>query len=109
MQFIRQKLKHPRIDFMRPMQGLIQFGLGPVGGKGLCSQQVDVSNSDFGDGAHFDRCQSVRMPWLSEVPMGPFDSDDHSRENCPVEVLQRTHYSGSITMDVVLFGVPQTG
>ncbi len=48
------------------------------------------------------------MPWLSEVPMGPFDSDNHPSENCPVEVLQRTHYSGSMTVDVVLF-VPQTG
>ncbi len=37
------------------------------------------------------------------------DLDDRLSENCPVEVLQRTHNSGSMTVDVVLFGVPQTG
>ncbi len=36
------------------------------------------------------------MPRLSEVPMGPFDSDDCRVETTLCEVIQRRHHSGSL-------------
>ena len=42
------------------------------------------------------RCRSVRTPWLSEVPLGPFDSDDRWVESALCEILPTAHHSSSV-------------